>query len=73
MMLTTLDCTSVRVYISRQAEAKKIDDVLTSVSKLAAATRLRLVRYYWNRFWTRLLFLPRPCKPTRRFDRLAVS
>ena len=40
--LTTLDCTSGRVLYHEQAEAKKIDDVLTTVSKLAAATRLRL-------------------------------
>ena len=40
--LTTLDCASGRVVYHEQAEAKNIDDVLTTVSKLAAATRLRL-------------------------------
>jgi eukaryotic-like serine/threonine-protein kinase len=42
MELTTLDCASGRVLDHEQAEAKNIDDVLTTVSKLAAATRLRL-------------------------------
>jgi len=40
--LTILDCANGRVFDHEHAEAKNIDDVLTSVSKLAAATRLRL-------------------------------
>ncbi len=40
--LTALDCASGRVVYHEQAEAKNIDEVLTTVSKLAAATRLRL-------------------------------
>ena len=40
--LTALDCSSGRVVSHEQAESKNIDEVLTTVSKLAAATRLRL-------------------------------
>jgi serine/threonine protein kinase/tetratricopeptide (TPR) repeat protein len=40
--LTALDCASGRVLSHEQAESKNIDEVLTTVSRLAAATRLRL-------------------------------
>ena len=40
--LTVLDCTSRRVLSHERAESKNMDDVLTTVSKLAAATRLQL-------------------------------
>jgi serine/threonine protein kinase/tetratricopeptide (TPR) repeat protein len=40
--LTTVDCASGRVLSHEQAEAKNIDEVLTTVSRLAAGTRLRL-------------------------------
>ncbi len=40
--LTALDCASGRVFSQEQAEAKNIDEVLMTVSRLAAATRLRL-------------------------------
>jgi serine/threonine protein kinase len=40
--LTALDCASGRVLSHEQAESKDIDDVLTTVSRLAAATRVRL-------------------------------
>jgi serine/threonine protein kinase/tetratricopeptide (TPR) repeat protein len=40
--LTALNCTSGGVLSQEHAESKNIDDVLPTVSKLAAATRLRL-------------------------------
>jgi eukaryotic-like serine/threonine-protein kinase len=40
--LIALDCASGRVLSHEQAESKNIDEVLTTVSRLAAATRLRL-------------------------------
>ena len=40
--LTVLDCESGRLVSHEQAQAKNIDEVLTTVSRLAAATRLRL-------------------------------
>jgi len=40
--LTALDCASGRVLSHEQAESKNMDEVLTTVSRLAAATRLRL-------------------------------
>ncbi len=40
--LTALDCSSGRVLSHEQSESKNIDEVLTTVSRLAAATRLRL-------------------------------
>jgi tetratricopeptide (TPR) repeat protein len=40
--LTALDCARGRVLSHEQAESKNIDDVLTTVSRLAAATRLTL-------------------------------
>jgi eukaryotic-like serine/threonine-protein kinase len=40
--LTALDCASGRVLSHEQAESKNIDEVLATVSRLAAATRLRL-------------------------------
>jgi eukaryotic-like serine/threonine-protein kinase len=40
--LTTLDCASGRVLSHEQAESKNIEEVLPTVSRLAAATRLRL-------------------------------
>jgi len=40
--LTALDCASGRVLSHEQAESKNIDEVLTTVSRLAATTRLRL-------------------------------
>jgi len=40
--LTAVDCASGRVLSHEQAESKNIDEVLTTVSRLAANTRLRL-------------------------------
>jgi len=40
--LTALDCSSGRILSHEQSESKNIDEVLTTVSRLAAATRLRL-------------------------------
>jgi eukaryotic-like serine/threonine-protein kinase len=40
--LTTLDCPSGRVLSHEHSESKNINEVLTTVSRLAAATRLRL-------------------------------
>jgi DNA-binding winged helix-turn-helix (wHTH) protein/tetratricopeptide (TPR) repeat protein len=40
--LTMRDCASMRVVSQDRADAKNIDEVLTTVSHLAAATRLRL-------------------------------
>jgi eukaryotic-like serine/threonine-protein kinase len=40
--LTALDCASGRVLFLEQAESKNIGEVLTTVSKLATATRIRL-------------------------------
>ena len=40
--LTALDCASGRVLSHEQADSKNIDDVLTAISRLAAATRVRL-------------------------------
>jgi len=40
--LAALDCTSGLVQFRQQAESRNIDDVLSTLSKLAAATRLRL-------------------------------
>jgi len=40
--LTALDCASGRVLSHEQTESKNIDEVLTTVSRLAAATRVRL-------------------------------
>jgi len=40
--LTILECTNGQVQSREQAEPKSMDDVLPTVSKLAAATRLRL-------------------------------
>jgi Tfp pilus assembly protein PilF/predicted Ser/Thr protein kinase len=40
--LTALDCSNGRVLSRERAESKNIDEVLTTVSRLAAATRLRI-------------------------------
>lgn len=40
--LTVRDCASMRLVSHERAEAKNIDEVLTTVSHLAAATRVRL-------------------------------
>ncbi|MGA7928270.1 MAG: serine/threonine-protein kinase, partial [Candidatus Sulfotelmatobacter sp.] len=40
--LTTVECANGQVRSREQAESKNMDDVLPTVSKLAAATRLRL-------------------------------
>lgn len=40
--LATLDCTSGRIESHEQAESKTIDEVLTTLSKLTAATRVQL-------------------------------
>jgi serine/threonine protein kinase/tetratricopeptide (TPR) repeat protein len=40
--LTLLDCATGRILTHDQAESKNMDDVLTTVSRLAAGTRLRL-------------------------------
>jgi serine/threonine protein kinase/tetratricopeptide (TPR) repeat protein len=40
--LTALDCASGRVLSREQAESKNIDGVLTTVNRLAAATRLKI-------------------------------
>jgi tetratricopeptide (TPR) repeat protein len=40
--LATLDCTSGRIQSREQAESKNLDEVLTTLSKLTAATRVRL-------------------------------
>jgi eukaryotic-like serine/threonine-protein kinase len=40
--LTLLDCTNGRILTHEQAESKDMDEVLTTVSRLAATTRLRL-------------------------------
>jgi len=40
--LTALDCTSGRILSHEQAASKNIDDVLATVGRLAAATRVRL-------------------------------
>jgi tetratricopeptide (TPR) repeat protein len=40
--LTALDCSSGRVVSHEEADSKNIDEVLTTVSRLAATTRLRL-------------------------------
>jgi eukaryotic-like serine/threonine-protein kinase len=42
IVLTVLDCTNSRVLSEEHAESRNIDDVLPTVSRLAAATRVRL-------------------------------